>query len=94
VSWDADSHRTLILDLKLPDSCCRLVRVDIHYYSDVIVVQPIAERSVSMECAPAFHPFRVTVPLRDDLSGRFLLHVRSMEGRALNKLIDIGAGAG
>ncbi len=96
---DASVHATgtkgkneLTLSMQFTDRCTKLGKVDVHYYNDVIVVQPIAARIADANherCAPANTRFQFTQPLQDGVSGSFLLHVRSMNGQAINKVVEL-----
>lgn len=78
----------LTLDYRLPKGA-KLKDVHISYSKDAIVVQPIAEIVTPFNFQDEYTSGRVTVPLRTELEGTVLLHVRSMSGRALNKLVDL-----
>lgn len=57
--------------------------------SNVILVQPIAEKSGSV-CDEGKFPYQVTKEIEADIDpGRYLLHVRSLNGQAINKLLDL-----
>ena len=72
------------------DRCTRLKEVRVHYYTDVIVVQPIAEQIGPLHnCGHELTRFAHTVLLKEDLKGTYLLHVRSMNGQAINKLVEM-----
>lgn len=81
----------LHLFLRFTDRCTRLGRVDIHYYSDSIVVQPIADRlsDDSGSCPVETSRLEHVEELKPGISGEFLLHVRSMNGQAINKIVDL-----
>ena len=71
-----------------PNRCLRIREVKVAYYSDVIVVQPIMDQS-GRACTERSTPFNYSVALDATLRGRYLLHVRSMNGQAVNKLVDL-----
>ena len=80
----------LALSGTFTDRCTVLKEVRIHYYPDVIVVQPIAEHlETGRDCGAQLTRFMHTVPLQDGLAGSYLLHVRSMNGQAINKVVDL-----
>ena len=88
---DANGHRWLALTGSFPNRCMRMKEVRISYYPEVIVVQPIAEMVAATRYAPCTQgEFRYSekVALRDSLNGGTLLHVRSMDGQAINKFIQ------
>lgn len=81
----------LNLFLRFTDRCTRLGRVDIHYYADSIVVQPIADRVAdgNESCAAETTRVEHVEELKAGITGTFLLHVRSMNGQAINKIVDL-----
>jgi hypothetical protein len=88
VRTDSAKHSFLQLDGKFSDRCTRYKKSLIHYYKDVIVVQPIVDHIESQRCGHEPTRFQITEPLADGLKGTYLLHVRSMEGQAVNKLVE------
>lgn len=84
---DAKGNKALTLCGEVTDRCTFLREVRVLYYRDVIVVQPIAER-IEGRCAPTRARFTKTVPLAPELKGTYLLHVRSMNGNSINKLVS------
>ena len=79
---------TLVGDFDLPTRCTRFKEAVVHYYPEVIVVQPILERIGGKVCGTSNTRAKFSVPLKNDLHGTFLLHVRSINGQAINKLVD------
>ncbi|MCB0418341.1 MAG: hypothetical protein KDD39_11870, partial [Bdellovibrionales bacterium] len=55
-------------------------------YDDVLVIRPLLKKTKE-DCNNGFFPFRVTYVLPEKLPRQFLLHVRSMNGQAINKVI-------
>jgi len=88
VRTDSAKHSFLQLDGKFSDRCTRYKKSLIHYYKDVIVVQPIVEHIGALRCGHEPNRFQITEPLADGLKGTYLLHVRSMEGQAINKFVE------
>jgi len=80
---------SLALSGTFTDRCTVLKEVRIHYYPEVVVVQPIAEQISGRDCGPQLTRFTHTVALQEGLHGAFLLHVRSMNGQAVNKVVDL-----
>jgi len=91
VQQDSDDDAAeLVMTGTYPDSCFTFKEALIDYYSNLIQVRPVAEHVDSgTGCAPTPTPFTVKVPLRSDLSGTFLLHVRSLNGLSINKLTSL-----
>lgn len=87
---DVDGHRWLVITGSFPNRCMRMKDVRISYYPEVIVVQPIAEMMAASRYAPCTAgEFRYSerVALQNSLYGGNLLHVRSMDGQAINKFV-------
>ncbi|MBI1859810.1 MAG: hypothetical protein HYR96_02700 [Deltaproteobacteria bacterium] len=80
---------TLVLTGAFSDRCTVIKDVKVNYYKDVLVVQPIAEHTSGRADCSGRTRFQKLIELKSDLRGTFLLHVRSMEGKAINKMIDI-----
>jgi hypothetical protein len=72
-----------------PLSCMKLKEVRNHVQSDVFVLQPIVEIDTSKPCVEGEYPFKTAVNAGFLNKGRYLLHVRSMNGKAINNLIDV-----
>jgi len=85
---DGPSKKWLTLSGELPDRCSEFKEVQVHYYPETIVVQPIVKR-IGELCAPYKTRFVKEVQLDSSLRGVQLLHVRSLSGQALNKLVDV-----
>jgi hypothetical protein len=71
------------------NSCMRLVDTKIMVQPKVILVQPIAALDAGADCQTGKFPFSKIVPLENVPKGRYLLHVRSMNAKAINTLVDI-----
>ncbi len=71
------------------DSCMRLVDVTVSVEPKVLVVLPIAEREARADCTAGNFPFDRSVEIGAVRSGRYLLHVRSLNGNAFNHLVDL-----
>jgi hypothetical protein len=79
---------TLIVRGSYFDRCTRLTEIRVREYKDVITVQPITERIGAGEnCGTSPVRFLYTQELNPFLKGDYLLHVRSLNGQALNKLV-------
>ena len=96
---DARIHKTagiekpsVTLEGKLTNRCTKFDRAIVNYYPekdpDVIVIQPIAKHDAGERCETEFRHYQITIPLREGLSHAKLLHVRSMDGKAVNKVVD------
>lgn len=72
-----------------PNSCMKLVEVKATLEKDVIVLQPFAELDLKPNCSAGAYGFSKDVTIPEIPPGRYLLHVRSMNGNAINNLIDV-----
>lgn len=80
----------LSLEAKLTNRCTRFKEAIVRYVDDVIVVQPVAtHETAGVRCGTEFRRFQMSVKLKDGLTGTKLLHVRTMDGKALNKVVDL-----
>lgn len=82
----------LHLEGQFPTTCSRIKEIMVHYYQDVIVVQPVMEQSeaaLENDCKGASIRFDHIVDLKAGLKGNYLLHVRSLNGQAVNKLVNL-----
>lgn len=71
-----------------PSSCMKLVKVETHVTADAIILQPIMEMGTT-NCLEAKTSFETVVNLSAVKAGRYLLHVRSMNGKSVNNLVDV-----
>lgn len=72
------------------NSCMKLAQVVPHVQPKVISVQPIAEIDHRVgNCINGNFPFESSVVISNVRAGRYLLHVRSLNGNAVNNLFDI-----
>lgn len=71
------------------DSCLFFKEVRVRVYNNIIEVLPIVQKAPTQSCQRGYFPFQRAAGLQVPRKGRYLLHVRSMEGQAINKLVDI-----
>jgi len=72
------------------DRCSDFEDIKVNVSNDVIIVQPVLERKTDISCAPEKVRFLKTIELNNDLKhGMYMLHVRSLNGQAVNKLVDL-----
>lgn len=82
--------RTLVITGSFTDRCTSLKEVRVEPHKDVIVVQPIAGHTDRPHnCGHEKVPFLRRDALPQVAGGTYLLHVRSMNGQALNKVIEL-----
>jgi len=80
--------RRILLEGSLVNSCMSLKEVRIvQNDADVIELLPITQTSTdALICQPQLRPFEVEVELPMGLSGEKLIHVRSLNGQAINRV--------
>ncbi len=71
-----------------PQTCYKMREVVVRVQPKVLVVQPIAEKTDEL-CDERLQPYSETVEVKNVKEGRYLLHVRSLNGKAINNLIDV-----
>ncbi len=81
----------LYLTGNFPNANMQIKEVKVSAYPDVLVVQPIAERMSAADAVDSKERprFEKKVLLKNLPKGKFLLHVRSMNGKALNIVEEI-----
>ena len=90
VTTDESNQKTLVLTGTFPDKCMTIKDTKFHYTKDAIVVQPIADRVEDPKgCPEGRYPFTKTYALSSGLRGVALLHIRVMNGQAINKMVDL-----
>ena len=87
---DADgSQSRIIISGEFSNSCMVMDEIKVTTEPEVIVVQPITKLKASDTCRRGRFPFEKVVPVKVPRPGRYLLHVRAMNGNAVNSLVDI-----
>lgn len=71
-----------------PLSCMKLKEVKAEKQPDALVVLPIAEIVPATPCLKGKFPFNSLTDIGVMKPGRYLLHVRSMNGKSINSLFD------
>jgi hypothetical protein len=79
----------IVLAGEYSNTCMRMVDIKVTVEPSVIVVQPITKLIAGDNCRRGRFPFEEVVNIRVLRAGRYLLHVRSMNGNAINSLVDI-----
>lgn len=74
---------------EFPNSCMQLDEVRISVEKETIVVQPIAKLEDTGDCKSGSFPFSKLVEVKFLKQGRYLLHVRSMNAKSVNALVDM-----
>lgn len=84
-----NSVNKVFLTGNLPSSCMKLKEIKSQIQSDVLVIQPIVEIDPSVPCVGGQFHFETSVDVGFMKSGRYLLHVRTMNGKSVNNLVDV-----
>lgn len=75
------------------NSCLTIEDVKVTLEPTVIVLQPVAKMNANIDarsdCKDGLYPFSETKFLPLMTAGRYLLHVRSMGGNALNSIVEL-----
>ncbi len=79
----------VLLNGSFPVSCMKIKELRVHIQPDVLVIQPIAYLDKSVACVVGQYHFDQLVDVGAMKSGRYLLHVRSINGHSVNSLIDV-----
>lgn len=72
-----------------PNSCMQMDEVKVTLEPKVIVLQPIAKIDKRLGCHDGHYPFQVKTKIPNIPAGRYLLHVRSMNAKSINSLVDM-----
>lgn len=84
------SYNDLVLVGKFLDSCTQYQESKINYTKNSIIVQPIAKRDTSLgNCQAGEYPFTRSISIPGSINGKYLLHVRAMNGQAINKVVHL-----
>ena len=83
-----DQYHQVKISGEFKNSCMKLVDVLFNIEDDVIVLQPISELEDGEACAEGTFPFESAVILENLPAGRYLLHIRSLNAKAVNSLVN------
>lgn len=85
-----EGNRNLItLSGAFSNSCMQMTDIKLNVQEKVIVVQPIVKMTSATNCQGGNFPFQFSSEVKNARAGRYLLHVRALNGKAVNNLIDI-----
>ncbi|MEO5667936.1 MAG: hypothetical protein ABIR96_07755 [Bdellovibrionota bacterium] len=72
-------------------SSCMTLRNDVLVTkeNDVVVIQPLVKVDLSSTCLMYLRPFSKEVDVPNLAKGRYLAHIRSMNGQALNRVFSV-----
>lgn len=71
------------------NSCWKYVDTRVDVQKNVIVVQPVSDIQNRGGCADVMVPFKKEVVIKNVPKGRYLLHVRSSNAKAVNNLVNM-----
>ncbi|MDZ4660691.1 MAG: hypothetical protein SGJ18_03640 [Pseudomonadota bacterium] len=84
------ANAEIILTGVLESLCLQWKQVDIERFDDIIVVMPKMQLiSTPAQCRQNPEPLEKIVSLGAVKEGRFLLHVRSMSGKGINRMFSV-----
>lgn len=87
---DLDKNK-IVLSGTFTNSCMSIKDVKLNYAENSIIIQPLAQyESQGEDCKEEKRNFTQEVVLDPKLSGQYLIHVRSLNGAAINKVIEFG----
>lgn len=69
------------------NDCLTIDEIKFTIEADVIAIQPIAKMSTNKICTDGLYPFSKSVSLGIVPSGKYLLHVRTSSGNAINSIV-------
>ncbi len=82
--------RTFVVNGVLPGDCWKLKEKRVFIDGkNVITILPIAEKTEGPNCKDVETPFVTMVDIPSVPAGRYMLHVRSLNGESIMKLIDL-----
>lgn len=81
---------TVVLNGYFSSTCMsmRTVKMDVRP-NNVIEVRPIVNMERGIACAQVASEFKVAVPLGQIQEGRYLIHIRSLNGQSINRVVDL-----
>lgn len=90
-AWVDQSGQIPVLVLRghFTQSCLRMKEVLMNDYPDLIEVLPIAEQVPGVACSDALVPYEERVPLKGGQTGRVLVHIRSLNGQSVNRVLNL-----
>jgi len=88
VSDTETKKNSLVLTGTFGDRCSELEEIKVLYQNQVLTVQPLMKR-VERSCEPVKTRFMKIVELDSNVHGLHMLHVRSLNGQAVNKMVEL-----
>lgn len=85
-----EQNKVLKLSGVFTNSCMKIDEVRVLIESDsVVTVLPVVKLASQTICAQGMFPFTTEKELPTLKNGRYLIHVRSLNGKAVGKLVDL-----
>lgn len=81
----------VLLSGEFTNSCLSVEEVKVSVQPEALVIQPIAKLAETTDCKNGKFPFSKTITVGAMESGKYLLHVRSMNGNAVNSIVSVKA---
>lgn len=85
----ANGKSKLMLTGEFSNTCWKYVETRVDVQKNVIVVQPVSEMEEGVACIDKVVPFQKEIVMNGVPKGRYLLHIRSTNAKAVNNLIDV-----
>lgn len=85
----AGETSTFTMTGEFTNNCMSLDKIEVNVQKDVVVLQPIAKISVDPTCKNGSFPFTGQAVVKDIPGGKFLVHVRSMNGNSINSFVNV-----
>lgn len=86
-----DGRNEVLLSGEFTNSCLSIEQVKVSVQPEAIVLQPIAKLTETADCKAGKFPFSKTISVGPMNAGKYLLHVRSMNGNAINTIVSARA---
>ncbi len=79
----------IVVSGDFPSDCFKLEQVKMTVEPSVLVLQPVVQFESRVDCKEGKFPFVREIVVNAVPAGRYLLHVRSLNGNSVNSLVDI-----
>ncbi len=79
----------VLLSGEFASDCMKINRIQSAVEKKVLVIQPIIRMEKRGNCKAGKFPFNAVANIENVPQGRYLLHVRSMNAKAVNNLVDV-----
>jgi hypothetical protein len=79
----------VLLSGEFSTDCLKIDRIQTAVEKKVLVIQPITSMEEREKCKPGKFPFNAVASIENIPQGRYLLHVRSMNAKAVNNIVEV-----